>query len=251
MQHNSKAWFWILLNGLLVMAIVFGIVGTSSLIKRTSSTYPVRTFTVTSEGKVTVVPDVAVVSFSVVSEGGNPAVVQESNTKKMNEAVDFIKEQGVKDEDIKTSSYNLQPLYDYGRDFGRSSIYAYRLTQTVTVKIRDFSHIGVVVAKLPQMGINQINNVQFMVDDPEADKALAREEAFSKAREKAEVMAKQAGVRIVGVVSFYEQGSDFYPIYAERSAVGMGGDSMMPLAPSIEPGSEDVVVQISVTYEIR
>ena len=87
-------------------------------------------------------PDVATLSFSVVSEGADPEKLQNDNTDKINKALDFVKSEGVESKDIKTAGYNLSPRYKYDQKTGRSSIDGYTLPQTVIVKIRDLSKVG-------------------------------------------------------------------------------------------------------------
>src|SRR4030042_2540396 len=99
--------------------------------KYTNSLMPARTVSVSAEGKVTVSPDIAKLSFSVVSEGKNPETLAESNNKKMNAAIDFVKSKGIEEKDVKTTDYNLSPRYAYDEDTRRSFISGYTLTQTV------------------------------------------------------------------------------------------------------------------------
>jgi uncharacterized protein YggE len=250
-QDSVKNWFWILLNAVLVVAVLLGFSVMLNLWKQNKALFPARNISVNAEGKQVVVPDIATLSFSVVSEGADPGKIQEDNTKKINAAIDFLKKEGVEAKDIKTTGYNLSPRYEYDERRRRSEIVGYTLVQSVEVKIRDFAKISKILAALPDLGINQINGVNFGVDDPEKFLNLAREEAFSKARAKAEAMAKQNGVRIKRVITFNEYGGG-YPIPFFERAVGIGGDFDVPapLPPVIEPGTQEVTVNVNVVYEI-
>ena len=51
-----------------------------------------RSFSVSGEGKVVAVPDIAQFTFSVITEGGkNLTVLQKENTEKTNKAISFVK----------------------------------------------------------------------------------------------------------------------------------------------------------------
>lgn len=248
----SKNLFWSLVNIAIAVAIIFGV---RYFFTGGFSVDQGRLITVSGEGKVTAAPDIAQLSFSVITEGKNPGQVQEENAEKMNKAIDFVKKQGIADKDIKTSGYNLYPVYDYGVIYPLGTtrspfIQGYRLTQTVSVKIRDFEKISAILGSLSEFGINQVDGVSFDVDEPDQYMNQARDEAFEKARDKAEAMAKAAGVSIKRVVSFSESGSPF-PRYYAFEAYGKGGAADSAPAPNIEPGSQDVTVTVSVTYEIR
>ncbi|PIR88872.1 MAG: hypothetical protein COU07_04115 [Candidatus Harrisonbacteria bacterium CG10_big_fil_rev_8_21_14_0_10_40_38] len=251
-NNFSQKWFWILLNSFLVVAIAFGI----KVLFFSSFFSPLRTVSVSAEGRAIVAPDIAEIYFSVVSEGKDPKVVQESNTKKMNDAIDFVKSQGIPAVDIKTSNYSLIPRYDYNPrpdlyPTKTEQIIGYVLTQTVNVTVRDLEKTGAILGGLPSHGINQIENVSYMVDDPDAFLADARTEAFTKARAKADAMAKANRAKIRRVVTFGES-TGGYPIFYKGEAYGRGGatDVASVPAPQIEPGTDEITVQVSVTYEL-
>jgi len=250
-ETKNKKWFGWLVNASLVVLILLGLSSLKALYKYQGSLYPSRTITVSAEGKTTVSPDLANFNFSVVSEGKDPEKVAEENNKKMSAAIEFVKGQGVADKDIKTAGYNLSPRYEYDEDRKRTFISGYTLTQTVFVKIRDFVKIGKILGALPELGINDIGSLNFSVEEQDKYLNEARQEAFEKARIKAKEMAKQNRVRIKRVVTFSESAGGYptpYPRYAE---FGMGGDFVKAAAPSIEPGSQEVTVNVAVTYEIR
>ncbi len=247
-QH--KAWFWVILNVVLVLLGLFLIVAGKAVWRQSAALAPARTITISAEGKATIAPDLATFSFSVVSQGADPVKLQNDNNAKVNTAIDFVKSQGVEAKDIKTSNYNLSPNYRWDPKTGRNSIDGYTLDQTVTVKVRDLSKVGIILGALPSKGINQLGGVNFSIDDQDKFLNQAREEAFTKARAKAQAMAKYSGVHIGRVVSFNESNGGYPgPIYyAKDMAVGGGG--ALPPTPTIEPGSQEVTVNVSVVYEI-
>jgi uncharacterized protein YggE len=238
-----------------VALVVASLLGLKAMwyLYRSAATLPVnRSIIVSAEGRATVAPDLARLSFAVISEGEDPEKLQVDNSKKMNASIDFIKAQGIDPKDIQTANYNLQPRYEYDEKKRKSFISGYTLSQTVNVRIRDFDKISPILAKLPSLGINQINGVNFEVEDPDKYLNSAREEAFKRAYEKAAAMAKQNKARLGRVVTFSEGfggGPVPYPRFLEAAAYGKGGLDMAP--PPIEPGSEEISVTVSVTYELR
>lgn len=214
------------------------------------SLFPTRTFSVSAEGKVTVSPNIAKISFSVVSEGVNPKTIAEENNKKINSAIDFIKSQGIDEKDIKTTQYNLSPRYEYDEKIKKTFISGYTLTQSVLVKVRDLNKVAEILGGLPQIGINQIGQISFEIDEPEKFLAEARNKAFDKAKEKAEEMAVENNVELGKVINFSEY-QGYIPVYRSLEAIGKGGGEMSAALPQIQPGTEEVTVQVSVTYEIK
>ncbi len=218
--------------------------------KWSSSFVPARSITVSAEGKVVVSPDIAKLSFSVVSHGANPELIVEENNKKINKAIDFVKSEGIDEKDAKTTQYNLAPRYVYDEKTRQSYISGYELTQTVLVKIRDLNKVGKILGGLPGLGINQIGQVSFEIDDPEKYLLEARDKAFEKVKSKAEEMAKKNGVRLGRVINFYE--------YAGPQPIpyGIGGGAGFDVmakstAPTIQTGTQEVIVNVNIMYEIK
>lgn len=246
----GKRWFWVALNIMLASVSVALLASVRPISRYGDSLVSSRVFYVSAEGKAIVSPDIANLSFSVVSEGKDPVVLQEDNNKKMRAAQDHVKAQGVDEKDIKTAQYDLQPRYEYDEKTRRSFISGYMLTQTVFVKVRDIGKVAAILAGLPGRGINQIGSISFDVDDPDKYLAEARNEAFQKARAKAEEMVRANGLRLGRIMNISESGGPRpYPVFY---GAGKGGAELAaPTPPPIQPGTQEVTVQVSVAYELK
>lgn len=217
--------------------------------------------TVEGTGKVTAVPDVATVSFTVSENGDTASQAQEVATKKSNVALDVIRELGIDDEDIKTTSYNLSPRYSYQQPcyggycpvYEESRIIGYSVSQTVEVKIRDLDQVGKVLSSLGDAGVSNLYGPNFIIDNEDELRAEAREEAIKEARAKAKTLAKDLNVRLVRIVNFWESTGPSYPIYYAKDGFGFGGAAESAVAPSpeIPAGENEIVVSVSIGYEIR
>lgn len=207
------------------------------------------TISITGEGKETGAPNIAVTDIGFVTEGKDVATIQKQNTEKMNTLIAEVKKLGIKDADIQTSNYSVYPKYDYTD--GKSVISGYTINQSVTLKIRDLTKISAVLAKVGEVGVNQVSSLNFIIDDQESLKMAARDKALQNAKEKAMALAKSLGVKLVRVASYSEYSpTEAYPLKAYSSAMGMGGAVPAP-APDIQTGSMDVVVDVNVSFEIQ
>lgn len=245
-----------------------------------------RSFSVTAEGKTVSIPDVAAFSFTVLTEGGKDlAGLQAKNTESMNNAIDFVKGQGVEIKDIKTSYYNVNPRYENyscydkpvdeiydGGDLTAHSvatppvapgsqktvntcpppaIVGYTITQSVDVKIRDFKKISDIMSGVVTNGANQVGSLSFTTDDPTAVQDEARAEAIAKAKVKAEAMAKAGGFRIGRLLGITDGGYSPYS-YRSYDSYGVSAESKVVAAPTptIEPGSQETTINVTLQYEI-
>lgn len=215
-----------------------------------------RSFTVSSEGNAITVPDVAQFTLSVITEGGmDVPSLQAENTEKNNNIIKYLKDNGVDEKDIRTQSYNLSPRYNHypcrGEDECRPpEIIGYQITQSVSVKVRDFDKAGVLLGGVVEEGANSVSQLNFTLDDPTSVQDEARAEAIEKAQKKAKSVAKAGGFRLGKLLSIEESSYSPQPMYAyESRGFGIGG--AVDVAPTIEPGSEEVTVSVILRYEIK
>ena len=230
-----------------------------------------RNFSVSGEGKAVVIPDIAQFSFTVITEGGvDLAALQAENTDKVNDAIKFIKSEGVEDADIKTQNYSVSPRYQYfdcsprvllntfpstddTRPCPPPEIVGYTINQTVSIKVRNFEKIGSLLSGVVQNGANSVYGPRFTIDDPTEIENKARANAIENAKQKADAVAKAGGFRLGRILGISEGGYIPYQRYEAASALdygGKGGGGDFP-APIVEPGSQDVIINVSISYEIR
>lgn len=218
---------------------------------------PTNTISVSGTGKIFAVPDTANFSFSVIETGASVAAAQAKVSAKMDDIVEYLKEAGIEDRDIKTVSYNAYPKYDekacvVGQPCPSSrEIIGYEVSETVSVKVRDTEQAGAVLSNVGDRGVSNVSSLSFTVDDQEALIRDAREKAIRDAQGKADELAKDLGVSLVRVVGFYDNGGGGpIPYYgygkAGEEAVRLSAD-----AANIQVGENEIISNVSISYEIR
>ena len=223
-----------------------------------------RSFAVNAEGKATVIPDIAKFSYSVITEGDkNIQASTEKNTTKANDIIIFLKGSKVDAKDIKTAMYNVEPRTEYYscktnadgtvKPCPPSEIVGYTIRQTMEVKIRDFATIGDILNGVVIKGANNVSDLQFTSEDPTKNEDVARNDAIAKAIKKAGDIATAGGFTLGRLISI-EEYSGSMPNYGY--AGGYAGVSMMKsvdsqATPTIEPGSQETKVNITLRYEIQ
>jgi hypothetical protein len=196
---------------------------------------------------VTGKPTLAQVDIGLYSEGRDVPQVQADNSAKVNAIMDSMKGLGIAEADLQTSNYSIYPKFDYTN--GQQTVNGYVVSQSVHVKVRDLAKVGTVLAKVGQLGANQVNGVSFTIDDPTELKQQARALALENAKKKAQELATALGVDVVRVVTFSESSPMPGPIPYNYRALD-AGVAAAP-TPEIQAGSLDVTSNVSVTFEIR
>lgn len=210
-------------------------------------------FTVTGSGVVYAKADIANIQVGLKTEAKKTAAEATiDSTKKMNDIVAELKKLGIEEKDIKTSNYNLNPVYNYTNEKGQELI-GYEVMQNLTLKIRDLTKIGDVIAKATERGANQIGNINFTIDDEFALKNQARELAIEKAQEKAVLIAEQSGMKLGRIKGVFESSEFNPPIMYDYSNAKMElADGAAEIsAPNIQSGQNEVRVEVSLIYEVK
>lgn len=210
-----------------------------------------REIAVQGRGEVSVRPDVAKVTLGLTT-GPQPTAkaALDALAKKFQGIVAAVKNQGIKDEDVKTSNFSIQPVYDFAD--GRQTIRGFEATESLEVKIRDLDKIGEVLARTTAEGVNQAGGISFEIDDPDAAQDEAEGMAIKDAKANAERLAKTLGVGLGRVKTFSVTSAPPSPgpIFAQAELEGVPGAGG-PGAPPVPPGIEEIVVTVTVTYELR
>jgi uncharacterized protein len=212
--------------------------------------------TVNAEGKSTRTPDLAVFTAGVTSEAPTASAALAANSRDMNSVVAALKQAGIADRDIQTSNLNLDPVYlppkrlpDGSYEQGPQKISGYRVNNTVTVRQRKLDQYGKVIDTLVSAGANQVNGPSFTMDSPDAALDEARSDAIAKAKARADLYARAAGLHVVRIVSISEGGGvgPVQPMMYRR--VAMAATPAAAPAP-VEAGELELGASVTVQFEL-
>lgn len=218
-----------------------------------------NTITVSGEGEVFAVPDRAEFSVTVREEAKTVGEAQEVATKKNNDIIVYLRGAGVEEKDIKTTSYNVYPKYEwqeikcvtYPCQSGKQELVGFEVSQTLSVKVKDTKVAGELLSGVGEKGASDVSGLSFTIEDEDTLKAEARAKAIGEAQKKAKVLAKDLNVRLVRVVGFYEDSGGYQPYYG----LGRGGDMVAmeskASAPEVPVGENKIISNVNITYEIR
>ena len=248
-------WVWVVL----IVLAIFLAVETLGAFKNLRSIDPTfNSISVSGVGEAVSVPDIAVFSFTVSADAKIASDAQGKVAKSMDIILTELKALGIEEKDINTTDYSLLPKYTYESTICSSAFCppsrkvqdGYTASHNVSVKVRSTEDVGKALALAGENGATGLSSISFTVDDPDKILDEARAEAITDAKEKARLLSKELGVRLVRVVSFYDNtGGGPMPYYAE----GLGSDMVKTSAPAptIPIGENKVNVSVTIVYEIR
>lgn len=199
---------------------------------------------VTAEGRTTRVPDLATIRAGVVTQNATAARALGDNATAMTRVLAALRRAGVASRDIATATVSLQPQYRYAEN-QPPAITGYQATNSVSIRFREVARAGAILDALAAEGANQIEGPNLSIAEPDAALDEARVDAVKRARARAEVYARAAGLRVERLVSIVEAGQDAGsperpPVYARA----MAADAKTVVA----PGEKDVTVTLQVRF---
>ena len=208
-----------------------------------------------AQGQSFSAPDLAVFTAGVTGSGKTAAAALAANSAKMNEVFAALKKAGIAEKDIQTSNLSLNPVYaDMSGQRNVDPleqrvppIIGYQVNNTVNVRQRKLEDFGKVIDTLVTAGANQVNGPNFQVDDQDAALDEARNAAMKKARDRASLYARAAGLRVVRILTISESGGYVPqpPILYARAAM-----ADMASAPPVAAGEVSLTMNVSVTFEL-
>lgn len=254
LKESMPKWIWQAIGVLVVILLALVVLDKIHVVQEDfKSTIPKNTISMSAEGKLSAVPDLASVSIGVLTTAATAKQAQADNTTKANAVIEYIKQQGVDAKSITTTDLSVNPQYDYSSSVQK--IIGYQANQTVNVKVHGVDKstevLNKVIGGATNAGANQINNVSLSFENPDDLRQQARKLAVDKAKQQAKELADQAGLKLGRVVNISESSNQMpYPMpYALDSAAGKGGGPIT--VPSVQTGSQDITESITLTFEIK
>ena len=161
------------------------------------------TVSVSGTGIVYLKADIVTFSINVNETADTTAEAQQKTNEKMSRILEILKSFGIKDDDISTTALNFSSEYYW--DNGRQIKTGESVSQTVYVTMKELDQFPKLADELGSKltGIS-FYNVNFDSTQKEAAYSKARELAYLKALEKAQLYAETAGLEISRPVSISE-----------------------------------------------
>ena len=211
--------------GIMALAVVLISSSLYAILAGTSTTNTTtpeeHTLSVSGVGQIKVNPDLARILLSAVAEGKTTSEAVAQNAEIVNQLINRLASMGISKDDIRTTGYNIYPIYQYPNNGSVPFIVGYRVEHSLEVSVEgtNMSQLGTTAGKIVDeavaAGINQVSGVQFTVSEQTLkqlnDQALKL--AILDASGKANLTANALGVKIVGVQSVGESSPVSYPIF--------------------------------------
>jgi uncharacterized protein YggE len=207
-----------------------------------------RLLNVTGSGSVYLKPDVAYINIGVHTELATAAEAVAENSDQTAQVIDALKKFGVKDADIRTAYFSIDPSVQYNPQTNVRTGIMYVVDNSVYVTVRDIEKLGDLLDATLSAGANSVNSIQFDVEDKSAAMKEARDAAVKDAETQAKELAAAAGLTLGSLqrIDYYSTvPTEVFPGY------GKGGGGAEASAVPIQTGQLTVTATVSVSYEVK
>lgn len=207
-----------------------------------------KTISVIGTASVERQPDQAVIHLSVESFAVDAQSATADNSTRMERVIRALRQLGLKENQIRTQGFSVNPEYDYSsgtpRRQGEDRLIGYRVRNTVVATINDLELVGRVIDVAIGAGVNRVAGLNFQLRDPEAARNEAIRLAITKARAEAETVAQALGGTLGQALSVSTTGALPPPRPMARAYAA----DMAMAAPPIEPGVLEVSAQVAIIF---
>ena len=249
---------WLVAIGAVLLIGVVLFVGCGSEIGSSNGSVDVNMITqqqgiwVSGEGKVTVVPDIAMLILGIEAQEEDVATAQAEASAAMDDVMQALDDQGIAGEDIQTVYFNITEATRWDMLTETQEVIGYRVTNTVSVKVREVEKAGEVIDAVVVAGGNmiRINSISFTVEDPSPYYEDARALAIGYARAKAEQLASETGITLGNITYISESSYSYSSVYRNY----MMEDAIVIPAPTviapISVGQLEITATVQIVYDI-
>lgn len=214
----------------------------AALAQTTAATMP-RTLTVSGDALVEAAPDRAVVRIGVQTDGSTAEATLSEHEQDVQRVLTAVRGLGIADREIEIEALSLGERWVEG---GRRD--GFTATRIVAVTVDDLRLVPELVATAVAEGANRLDGLAYTLQDPDRYEDQALEEAFARAREKAQRLAAASGARLGDVVEVHEQGTTPpVPIAYLRAEMSMSP----PMPGAYSAGTSEVRAAVVVTFSLE
>jgi uncharacterized protein len=220
------------------------LVATTGLVHAETWTGPPVLVT-SGEAVLRVTPDLARVRLTTEARSQSAKAAQQDEAQRMAKVQQELKASGIKDEAVRTLSYDLQLEFDYAN--GKQTPRGYVARHTIEIRVDDVAKLGDVIGKAVESGAAGVAGIQFDAKERDAVERDALRKAVEDARARADAAAAGAGTAVAGIVRIEEQRSFDGP----RPMVMANMAERMTAATPIAAGEIEIKAVVTLTSSLK
>src|SRR4051812_12588338 len=152
-----------------------------------------------ADGKFDAEPDTALIQFNISAQEETSRAAYDRASKSAEQVKQILRSNGIDPKMAEIGFFSLEPVYDYKT--AKRKLVGYRVNTNVSLKLKDFAKIASILQQLADADISSNQNLSYTLENIDSAKTKAIENAFERARQYAQAVARAAG-RTLGELSY-------------------------------------------------
>ena len=219
--------------------------------ERPTVTAQPNTVFVGADGKFEASPDTALLQFNISAQEDTSRGAYDRASKSAEQIRQILRANGIEPKAAEIGYFSLQPVYDYKNP--KRKLVAYRVNANVSLKLKDFSKIAPILQQLSDADITENQSINYTLEDMDAAKTKAVEDAYRRARDSANAVAR-AGGRALGELSYasvdtFENVRVMQPL--ARPMARMSAEAVPAPTEEFSPQSVTVTAHVNAMFTLR
>ena len=212
-----------------------------------------NTVWVGADGKFESEPDTALVQFNISAQEEKLQDANQRATQAAEQVRQLLRANGIDPKDAQMGRFAVQPVYDYKNP--KRKLVGYRVDTDISVKVKDFSKVGPIAEGLSNMDVTSNQSISYQLDNIDAAKIKAVEDALRRCHDEAGAVARSGG-RTLGDLSYASvdtfEPTPIRPMAMMREAAPMAGAAPPP-PPTAEFGAQKITVtaHVNALYTLK
>jgi uncharacterized protein len=210
-----------------------------------------NTVFVGADGKFEANPDTALVQFNISAQEANSRAAYDRASKAAEQVRQILRSNGIEPTAAQLGYFSIEPVFDYTK--AKRKLVAYRVNVNVSLKLKDFTKIAPIVQQLSDGDITDEQSISYTLEDMDAAKTKAVEDAYRRARASAEAVAR-AGGRTLGELAYasVDTFENVRPMPMQPMA-RMGAMAQTATAPTEEfsPQTTSVTAHVNALFSLK
>jgi len=211
-----------------------------------------NTVYVGADGKFEAAPDTAELQMNVSAQDDNSQNAYQRAAKNVDQIRQILRANGLDPKAATVGFFAVQPVYEWKP---KQRVIGYRVTTDVTLKLKDFSKIGPITQQLAEANVSETQTLNYTLENIDEAKSRAVEDAYRKARNSADTIAKASG-RGVGELSYasvdtFENQRMPMPHMARAMVAGANPMATPPPTEEFTPQNVTVTAHVNAVFTLR
>jgi uncharacterized protein YggE len=218
-----------------------------------------NTISISGEAEIRVVPDEVIITLGVETFDRVLKVSKAANDDRIRRAIAVARDADVPADHIQTDYLGVEPRYNRG-DIALD-LTGYVVRRTVVIRLRDLKKFEDLITAELEAGVTHVHGVEFRTTDLRAHRDRARTMALTAAREKAGLLAREAGLKLGRITSIGEASFGYASSYgsgwggrfsgmSQNTVQSLGGASL-GTDTTLAPGQISIRAQVSVSFALE